>query len=81
MQNVTAWMKVAPGFLGRAAGNLFHPLLIRVPGYAGDADAPALQMNEEQNVVGDESSQGEQFHGKEVSTRQNVFIGGDKVLL
>jgi hypothetical protein len=30
MQNVAAWMKVSPGLLGRATGDLFHPLLIRV---------------------------------------------------
>jgi hypothetical protein len=56
MQNIRAWMKVAPGFLGRAAGDLFHPLLIRVLGYTGDGDTAALQMNEKQNVVGDESA-------------------------
>jgi hypothetical protein len=51
-----------------------------MPSYAGDADATALQMDEEQNVVRDQSSPGEHFHRKEVGTRQNVFMGGDKIL-
>src|ERR1700680_3429391 len=36
-------------------------------------------MNEEQNMVGDQASQGEHFHHKEVSARQNVLMRGDKV--
>jgi hypothetical protein len=46
MQNVAAWMKVAPGFLGRAAGDLLHPLLIRVPGDTVHAYSAALQILE-----------------------------------
>jgi hypothetical protein len=41
-----AWMKVAPGFLGRTAADLFHPLFMEMLGNTGDAGATALQTNE-----------------------------------
>ena len=37
-----AWMKVAPGFLGRTAADLFHPLFMEMLGNTGDAGATVL---------------------------------------
>jgi hypothetical protein len=73
-------MKVAPCLLGRATGDLLHPLVIRMPGYTSHSDATAPQMNEEQNVVNNQSSPAEHFHSEEVSPRQNIHVCGDKVL-
>src|SRR5450755_5086036 len=80
VKNIAAWLKVAPRLLGRATGDLLHPLLIRMSGNTGHSDATAPQVNEEQNVVGNQSSPCEHFHGEEVSTRQNIHARGDKVL-
>src|SRR5450755_3491944 len=80
VENIAAWLKVAPSLLGRATGDLLHPLLIRMSGNTGHADATAPHVNEEQNVVGNQSSPREHFHGEEVSTRQNIDVCGDEVL-
>src|ERR1700685_2017356 len=51
MQNIAAWMKIAPSLLGGAAGDLLHPLLIRMSGDTGHGDAAAFQMNKKRHMV------------------------------
>jgi len=75
MQNLTAWMKVAPSLLGRAASDLVHPLLIRMSGDSRHADPTAFQVKEEQHVIGHQPSPGQHFHREEISSSQHVHVG------
>jgi len=51
VQHISAGMKITPSLLRRAASDLFHPLLIRVPGDPGYVEASAFQMKEEQYII------------------------------
>ena len=42
-------------------------------GQAGETDPARFQMNEEQHVIGGETSPGEHFHGEEVGACQDVY--------
>jgi hypothetical protein len=57
VQNVTASIQISPGLLGRTAGDLFHPLLIRMSGDPRHTDPAAFQMKEEQHIVGHQARQ------------------------
>jgi hypothetical protein len=49
-------------------------------GQTGKADAARFQMNEEQDVVGGETSPSKHFDGEEVGTRQDGHVGGNELL-
>ena len=49
-------------------------------GQTGEADATRFQLNEEQDVVGGETSPGEHFDGEEVGTCQDVHVGVNEIL-
>jgi hypothetical protein len=49
-------------------------------GQTGETDAARFQMNEEQDVVGGETSPGEHFDGEEVGTCQDGHVGGNEIL-
>ena len=61
------------------ACNLFHPFFGRVAGDAGSDDSSCLQLDHEQNVIGDESAPGEDLNGKEVHTCNHRHMGGDEI--
>ena len=70
-----------PGTLiGCVASHLDHPFGSGMPGQAREADAARFQMDEEQDVVGGETSPGEHFHGEEVGTCQYGHVGSNKIL-
>jgi hypothetical protein len=46
VQNIAAGIKIAPSFLGRATGDLLHPLLIGMSGDPRHTDPSAFQMQE-----------------------------------
>ena len=71
VENISASMAA---LLGRIAGDLLHPLFIRMSGNAGDAHPAAFQMQEEQHVVGNQSSPGEHFHGEEIGPSQHIHV-------
>ena len=48
-------------------------------GQTGETDAARFQMNEEQDVVGGETSPGKHFDGEEVSTCQDGHVRGDEI--
>ena len=54
--------------VGGVASHLNHPLGGGMFGQTGETDAARFQMNEEQDVVGGETSPGEHFDGEEVGT-------------
>jgi len=63
VQNITASIQISPGLMGRAAGDLLHPLLIRMSGDSRHADPAAFQMKEEQYIVGRLAPPAQYFHG------------------
>ena len=48
--------------------------------HAGKSDAPALQMEEEKDVVGREPTPGQHLYSEEVAARQHRHMRGDEVL-
>ena len=48
-------------------------------GHAGKTDAACFQLDEEQHVVGSETSPGEYFDGEEVGACQDGHVGGDEI--
>jgi hypothetical protein len=66
--------------VGGVASHLNHPLGGGMLGQTGETDAARFQMNEEQDVVGGETSPGEHFDGEEVGTCQAGHVGGDEIL-
>jgi hypothetical protein len=49
-------------------------------GQTGETDAARFQMNEEQDVVGGETSPGKHFDGEEVGTCKDGDVGGNEIL-
>ena len=66
--------------VGGVASHLKHPLGCGMFGQTGEADPTRFQLNEEQDVVGGETSPGEHFDGEEVSTCHHGHVGGDEIL-
>src|SRR5215469_15211771 len=60
-----------PRLAGRIPCHLLHPRLVWVPRYRGQADAAALQMNEEQNIVGHQAAPSKDLNREEVDPRQH----------
>ena len=48
-------------------------------GQTGEIDAARIQMNEEEDVVGGETSPSEHFHGEEVGACQDGHVGSDEI--
>ena len=70
-----------PGTLiGCVASHLEHPFGSGMPGQAREADAARFQMDEEQDVVGGDTSPGEHFDSEEVGTCQDGHVGGNEIL-
>src|SRR5438045_8676878 len=65
---------------GGVASHLNHPLCGGMFGQTGETDAARFQMNEEQDVVGGETSPNEHFDGEEVGTCQDGHVGGNEIL-
>src|ERR1017187_9047016 len=68
----------APGTL--VGGVLEHPLGGRVKGQTGEGDPARFQVNEEQDVVGGETSPSKHLNREEVGTCQDGEVGGDEIL-
>jgi hypothetical protein len=66
MQHVPAVFQETPGFQGHVPGDLLHPLFIWMWSHPCQADLAALQMDEEQDIVSDQSLQSDNFNGEEV---------------
>ena len=65
--------------VGGVASHLNHPLAGGMFGQTGETDAARFQMDEEQDVVGGETSPGKHFDGEEVGTCQDSQVGGDEI--
>src|SRR5260370_18325894 len=62
------------------ASHLKHPLGGSMFGQTGEADPARFQMNEEQDIVGGQTSPGEHLDGEEVGAGQDGHLGGDEIL-
>jgi hypothetical protein len=80
MQNIAAGMEKAPVLLNRASSDLFHPRFVWMPGDASYGYAAALQMKEEQHIIGHQSPPAKDFNREEVTTGQHIYVRGEKVL-
>ena len=66
VQNIAAGMKITPSLLGRTAGDLLHPLLIRMSGDSRHVDSAAFQMKKEQHALGHQPPPGEHLRSEEI---------------
>ena len=64
----------------RIAGHLPHPLFGRMPRDACQGDTPGFQMQEEQNVVGNQAAPCQHLHREEVGASQHVHVPADELL-
>jgi hypothetical protein len=68
MKKVTLTTEESGTLVGGVASHLKHPLGGGMFGQTGEADPARLQMNEEQDVVGGQTSPGEHLDCEEVGT-------------
>src|SRR5215472_13833884 len=80
MYCVAPLIRDSPSLHGRVARHLLRPRLVRMPRDPGQAHAAALQMNEEQYVVGDQPTPSKDLHSKEVDPGQNGQMRLDEFL-
>src|SRR5215472_10121041 len=64
--------------VGGVASHLNHPLGGGMFGQTGETDAARFQMNEDQDVVGGETSPGEHFDCEEIGTCQDGHVSGEE---
>src|ERR1022692_1039039 len=79
MKKVAHATEASGTLVGGVASHLKHPLGGGMFGQTGETDAAGLQMNEEQDVVGGETSPGEHFDGEELGTCQDGHVRGDEI--
>ena len=68
MQQILAVFEETPGFQGHVPGDLLHPLFMRMRRHPSQADLATLQMNEEQDIVSDQSLESNNFNGEEIGS-------------
>ena len=73
MKKVSRATEKSGTLVGGVASHLNHPLGGGMFGQTGETDTARFQMNEEQDVVGGETSPGEHFDGEEVGTCQAMW--------
>ncbi len=79
MQHVAALTESASRVVDGVARHLSDPRFCGVACDASERDAPGLQMNEEQDVVGGEPTPSQNFDGEEVGSRKHSHVCGDEV--
>jgi len=70
MEEIATATQDAPCIHGHVAADLLHPWLVWMGSDAGDVHTAALEMNEEQHVVGHQPSQRENLDSEEVGCRE-----------
>src|ERR1039458_2058319 len=80
MEKIALAMEETGTLVGRVAGHLEHPFGGGMSGQAGETDPARFQMDEEEDVVGGETSPSEHFDGEEVGTCQDGHVGGNEIL-
>ena len=80
MKQVSASADRTGVFIDRIASHLRHPGFGGVSGNAGDGDAPRLEVEKEEDVIGNETTPGQDLHGEEVCSGEDGHVRGDEVL-
>ena len=78
MQEVTTLTN--GGLIDSIARHLRHPGFGGVSGDAGESNAPSVQVEKEEDVIGDETTPGQDLNGEEVCSGKYGHVGGDEVL-
>src|SRR4030095_3638344 len=79
MEQILAAFQETPGFQGHVPGDLFHPLFIWMWSHPGQANLATLQVNEEQDIVSDQSLERDDFDGEEIRPSQNIQMSANEV--
>jgi hypothetical protein len=74
MQKIATVSKGAPSLHGRVPGHLLHPLVVR----RGNVNPAALEMDEEEHIVGHRASPREDLHHEEVRARQQREVSSNE---
>src|SRR4029453_16979537 len=80
MQQVTTSTDRTRGLIDSIASHLRHPGFGGVSGDAGEGNTPRLQVEKEEDVIGNETTPGQDFSGEEVCSGKDGHVGGDEVL-
>ena len=78
LTGVSIFLADAPSVHGQIAGDLPHPWFVRMGRDAGDVDAAALQVNEEQHIVRDQASKRHNLDCEEVGCHEESEVGPNK---
>ena len=73
MKQVAHAMEESRTLVGGVASRLNHPLGVGMLGQDGETEAARFQVNEEQDVVGGETSPGEHFDCEEVGPARTAM--------
>ena len=79
MQQIPAIGQKPPLLHRYVPADLFHPLFIGMRSHSCQADLATPQMNEEKDIVGDQSLEGDNFDGEEIGPGQNIQMSTDEV--
>jgi hypothetical protein len=77
MQSITTVIQISPAFIGRITRYLFHPGFVGMPRDPSQAHTPALQVDEEQYVIGHQAAPAEHFDCEEVDSSQDRQVGSN----
>ena len=80
MEQVTTSADRTNGLIDRIASHLRQPGFGGVSGDAGEGNAPRLQVEKEEDVIGNETTPGQDLNGEEVCSGKDGHVGGDEVL-
>jgi hypothetical protein len=72
MQNIALLKETSRCLICRITSHLLHPRFGGMPRYAGNANASALQMDQEENIIRDQTFPGEHLDGKEVDSGKHI---------
>src|SRR4030095_9564723 len=80
MQQVTTSTDRTRGLIDSIASHLRHPGFGGVSGDAGEGNTPCLQVEKEEDVIGNETTPSQDLNGEEVCSGKDGHVGGDEVL-
>jgi hypothetical protein len=80
MQQVATSAHRTSGLIDCIASHLCHPSFGGVSVYAGEGNAPALQVKKEEDVIRNETKPRQGLNGAEVCPGEDGHVGGDELL-
>ena len=79
MEKISQAPEYAGALVSGIRRHLEHPLRGRMSGQPGEGNPARFQMDEEQDVVGGETSPSKHLNGEEIDTCQDGDVGGDEI--